>query len=169
MYVRSNLKVTIICKIHGEFEQTPTQHLRPTKCKQCYLTERGLKSRSSTEEFIKKARKLHNDRYDYSLVNYVTSQQKVTIICPDHGPFQQTPNIHLRPSNCNKCAIVNTHNALRNTTEEFIEKAKKIHGDRYDYSKVMYINYKTEVMIICKIHGPFQQTPDNHLVGQNCP
>ena len=167
-YINSTTKITIICNIHDKYIQTPTQHLRPSGCKQCHLKERGLKGRSSTKEFIEKAKKLHGDKYYYSLVEYTTSQKKVMIICPDHGMFEQTPNTHLRPSKCSECARKDCSNTLKDTTKGFIEKARELHGDKYYYSKVKYMNYKTEITIICKIHGDFLQTPDNHLHTSGC-
>ena len=105
----------------------------------------------TTEEFILKAKKVHGDKYDYSQVNYVKTTIPVTIICPIHGPFTQRPVNHLRGKGCKYCG-----NAVKHTTEEFIEAARKVHGDKYDYSQVEYVNNKTKVKIICPIHGLFE-------------
>jgi Zn finger protein HypA/HybF involved in hydrogenase expression len=121
----------------------------------------------TTEEYIKKAREVHGNRYDYSKVKYVDSQTKVTIICPMHGEFSQSPTSHLQGSGCPKCG--NDRTALRMNNEGFINKAKAVHGDRYDYSKVQYVYNKTEVCIICREHGEFWQKPKNHLSGYGCP
>lgn len=119
----------------------------------------------TTETFIEKARKVHGNKYDYSKVNYINSQTKVCIICPEHGEFWQTPNSHLNGIGCPKCSGLKKW-----TTEEFIEKSKKINGDRYDYSKTNYINKRTNVIITCKIHGDFIQNPHNHISQkQGCP
>lgn len=120
--------------------------------------------RKTTEEFIERARKVHGEKYDYSKVKYVNNCTKVCIICPEHGEFWQTPNDHLSGRGCPKCAL----EKFRSNTEEFIEEAKKIHGDKYDYSKVNYINNYTKVCIICPEHGEFWQTPSNHLSGRGC-
>jgi len=117
-----------------------------------------MRKKKTIEEFINESIKIHGDKYDYSLVNYVNYNTKVKIICKIHGIFEQTPNKHLRTSGCSKC---NGNKKL--TTEEFIEKSKNIHGDKYDYSKVNYINYNTKVKIICKKHGIFKQTPKSHI------
>ena len=121
---------------------------------------RGL----TTEEFIKKARQVHGDKYDYSKVEYVNACTKVCIICPIHGEFWQSPTNHLRGKGCSKCS-----GKYEPSTEEFIEKARKVHGDKYDYSKVEYANAREKVCIICKEHGEFWQKPRNHLSGNGCP
>ena len=117
------------------------------------------------EQFIEKAIEIHGDKYDYSKVEYINSRQKVYMICPEHGEFWQTPNAHIQGSGCPKCA----KDTSKLTTEDFIEKAKEIHGDKYDYSKVGYIDCKNKVCIICSEHGEFLQIPNSHLQGAGCP
>ena len=118
----------------------------------------------NTEEFIKKAKSIHGDKYDYSKVEYVNAHTKVCIICPKHGEFWQQAYCHTNlKQGCPKC-----YGNTKKTTEKFIEDAKKIHGDKYDYSKVEYKNNRTKVCIICPIHGEFWQTPKEHLKGSGC-
>lgn len=121
--------------------------------------------RITTEEWLKRAKKVHGDRYDYSHVKYVTHKDLVKIICKKHGFFEQTPHNHAYGQNCPDC----NSERKRNTTQGFILKARKVHGDRYDYSQVEYVNNREKVNIICERHGSFYQTPSNHLQGQNCP
>jgi very-short-patch-repair endonuclease len=111
-----------------------------------------------TELFISKANKIHKNKYDYSKVNYINAKTKVTIICSEHGEFQQTPSNHLSNYNCQKCA-----KNFQLDTDSFIEKAKVIHNDKYDYSKVKYVNTDTQIIIICREHGEFIQIPDFHI------
>lgn len=118
-------------------------------------------------KFVKKAIAEHGDRYDYSLVNYTMSRNKVTIICPDHGEFHQIASNHLRGCGCPQCGNIKKRRPTL-TTAEFVERARVVHGVRYDYSLVEYINSYTKVVIICKIHGSFEQLPNNHLSGNNC-
>ena len=125
--------------------------------------------RLTIEQFILKANQVHNDKYDYSKVQYVNSQTKVCIICPEHGEFWQAPNSHLRGFGCNECGKIKRHNSTRKTLEQFIEEAKIIHGDRYGYSEVEYKNALIPVSILCKKHGIFKQTPNSHLSGCGCP
>lgn len=122
----------------------------------------------TTEEFINDSKKIHGNKYDYSKVVYKGSKTKVCIICPIHGEFWQKPNNHLCGGGCRKCSYEGGRNTNR-TLNGFIKTSKKIHGDRYDYSKVEYKNNKTKVCIICPKHGEFWQRPDNHIHGQGCP
>ena len=123
-----------------------------------------MSQKKTTEQFIEEARKIHGSKYDYSKVNYVNNKIKVEIICPEHGSFFQTPHNHLSlKRGCSECS-----GNRKSSTEQFIEKAKKIHGNKYDYSKVNYIDNKTKVEIICPKHGSFFQTPGGHLQGHGC-
>jgi hypothetical protein len=120
---------------------------------------------NKTEQFISKATKIHGDRYDYSNVNYINAKTKIDIICRVHGLFFQTPSNHLSNYNCQKCS-----NNYKSDTLSFIEKAKIIHGNKYDYSYVNYINANLPVRIICREHGAFNQIPDFHINRKcNCP
>ena len=123
--------------------------------------------RLTTKEFIEKAKKVYGDKYNYSLVNYCGSNKKVKIICKIHGVFTQTPNNHLsKLQNCPKCTDSYFE---KKTTAKVISDFTLKHGDKYDYSKIKYINSKVKVEIICEKHGSFYQTPNNHLKGQECP
>lgn len=118
----------------------------------------------TAEEFIEKAKQIHGHKYDYSKVEYLGCNVDICIICPIHGEFWQKPYKHLSGQGCKKCVSEN-----QSLKRNFIEKARRIHGDKYDYSKVEYINAHTKIRIICPIHGEFLQTPDNHLRGKRCP
>ncbi|BDH16414.1 MAG: hypothetical protein [Bacteriophage sp.] len=113
----------------------------------------------TTEEFINKAKAVHGNKYDYSKVNYKNRSTNVTIICPEHGEFEQRPGNHVyNRANCPDCS-----GNKKLTTEEFINKAKEIHGNKYDYSKANYKNSSTSITIICPEHGEFKQTAGNHI------
>lgn len=120
-------------------------------------------------DFIEKAKKIHGVKYDYSLVNYKNAKTKVSIICKKHGVFWQTPNSHLNGCGCRKCFYEKHALKAKYNKNIFIKKAKKVHGDKYDYSLVDYRNIKTKVEIICPLHGKFKQTPNCHLNGNGCP
>ena len=153
--------INISCPIHGDFEQVAYLHLRGSGCPQC-----GKKKPSiTTDQFIERARSVHGDRYEYSNTVYTASNKKVKITCKKHGDFEQLPNAHIKGSGCPKCFF----ESKSSTTEQFIEKAKKIHGNKYDYSKVEYKHSKEYVTIACPIHGDFQHTPSAHLLGYICP
>lgn len=118
----------------------------------------------TTFEFIEKAKKIHNNKYDYSKTEYIKSKIKICIICHIHGEFWQTPNTHLLGAGCPDCA-----GTKRSNISSFIEKAKFLHNNKYDYSKVNYVNAHTKIIITCPIHGDFLQTPNKHLKNHNCP
>ena len=158
-YVKRNQKVCIICPEHGEFWQTPGNHLCGNGCAKC-----SGKYKSNTEEFIKKAKEIHGDRYDYSKVEYVNNETPVCIICPEHGEFWKRPTEHLlRASGCPYCR------GFYKPIYKIIDDFKQIHGDKYDYSKVEYGGTEKPVCIICPEHGEFWQTPYNHIKGCGCP
>jgi hypothetical protein len=143
-YINAKTKINIICKIHGEFEQTPSNHLSKYNCQKC-----AKNFKLDTLGFIKKAKEVHKALYDYSKVEYINADTKIIIICKIHGEFTQIPDFHVnRKCGCPKCA-----NNVKLELLEFIEKAKQIHKDTYNYSKVEYINNRIPVIIICKIHG----------------
>jgi len=136
---------------------------------QCSNYKGHRKLAYTTEQFIKKAIVVHGDKYNYSLVNYITNRTKVDIICPKHGVFSIRPTDHLYGKGCPKCGRENSALKLAKTQEQFIKDAKSKHGDKYDYSKVEYVCCRKKVAIICPKHGVFMQTPQDHLNGNGCP
>lgn len=126
---------------------------------------------TKTEIFIEKSVSKHNNKYDYSLVEYINSTTKVKIICKEHGLFEQTPNHHIqRGQGCRKCGDIRLSISKTSNTEVFIEKSKKIHGNKYDYSKSVYKTAILKIDIICKEHNElFTITPNAHLNGMGCP
>lgn len=158
-YVGTHKKVCIICPEHGEFWQTPANHIGGKGCPKC------AGKNKTTDEFIKEAREVHGDKYDYSKSVYNGSETKTCIICKKHGEFWQTPYVHIKMGcGCPKCG-----GHIRYTIDDFINAASKVHGEKYDYSKVEYVNNKRKVCIICPEHGEFWQTPREHLSGCGCP
>lgn len=128
-----------------------------------------MPKRLTTEEFIAKARIKHGDKFDYSKVKYINNHTKVCIVCPIHGDFWQMPMSHLVGKGCEQCRHIGVSRQFLKSQEYIISKFRLIHGNRYDYSKVDYLNHKTKVCIICPIHGEFWQRPNNHIDGQGCP
>lgn len=170
IYNGRHSKLAICCPIHGDFEQTAGSHLNGRGCPECGQITKAAKRRWTIDEFIKNARRIHGDKYDYSDSVYVNSQVKLTICCPIHGDFKQTPDMHInQKQGCHHCGKVSSSQKQKLTTEKFIEKAVAKHGDKYDYSLVNYTFAAQPVKIICKIHGEFYQRAGNHLHGQGCP
>ena len=168
-YTHTSGIVNIICPIHGAFSQPGNKHLQGAGCRLCSNINISKVLMLTTEGFIEKAKSIHKDKYNYSLVNYTGSHKPVLIICPIHGAFPQTPSNHLQGCGCKDCANINKSKQYTLTTEEFIQKARLVHGDIYDYSQVDYACTSSNINIICPIHGSFPQTPSNHLQGTKCP
>lgn len=125
--------------------------------------------RLTTEQFIKKARLIHDGRYGYGLVNYVDAKTKVIIQCIIHGKFEQTPSDHLCGCGCNDCGNIKIAKSQSSDVVSFVTKARIVHDGKYSYENVDYVNAKTKVDICCSLHGIFKQSPDNHLRGRGCP
>lgn len=157
-YKDCKTKVEIICSKHGSFLQTPMRHYK-TGCPKC---RRKTVSKHTTPSFIEKAKLVHNDIYDYSFVNYINNKTKVKIKCKVHGIFEIRPDDHLQKVGCMNCSNRNF------TLQNFIKQANETHNNLYDYSKSIYKNTYTEIIIICKKHGDFSQLPQNHLAGKGC-
>ncbi len=162
-YINGKTKIKIICPEHGTFYQIPQAHLRGDGCSKC------SNNYSNKSIFIEKSNKRHNNKYDYSLVEYKNNKTKVKIICPIHGLFEQRPDLHLSSNGCKKCGtdVIKSKTTMKLST--FIKQSKQLHKNKYDYSLVDYINTKTKVKIICQKHGIFEKTPNKHLQGQGCP
>jgi len=160
-YINTQTLINIVCPQHGIFKQIPANHIRNNKPRGCPNCAKNKKL--TTETFIKKAKEVHSDKYDYSLVKYVNANTKIKIICPKHGVFEQKPFLHLQNYGCQICG-----NNIKLTTETFIKKAKEVHGDKYNYSLAKYVGSHLKIKIICPKHGVFEQKPNNHLCGQGC-
>jgi hypothetical protein len=168
-YINTNSKITIICPKHGEFLQLPGNHLNGQNCPKCGLINQSLHSKKSTSYFVSKSNSIHNNKYDYSKSIYLGYKTKLDIICIKHGIFKQYPGDHLKGSGCKKCRSELLSTKLSSNTKEFIKRCKKIHENKYDYSKSNYTKKDEKVIIICPKHGEFKQTANNHIRGQNCP
>lgn len=168
VYVSSHVKVCIICPEHGEFLQSPNGHLNGKGCRKCAGVSIGNRNKHTTDNFIEKAKKIHGDKYDYSLVDYQGSHKKVCIICPVHGQFWQSATNHLCGLGCEKCKNEKVRDLKSKGRVEFIHEAKVIHGNKYNYDEIVYKNYRSRLRIICPTHGAFYQMAGNHLKGCGC-
>lgn len=172
-YTKAKDMVDVICHVkdefgfeHGLFSIRAGNHIHGTGCPKC-----GGKYNMTQDEFLRKANKVHGNKYDYSKTVFDGVKNKVCIVCHEvdefgneHGEFVQNAGSHLCGSGCPKC-----NGGVKMTQEEFINKANSVHNNFYDYSNVVYETAKTKVEIICPVHGTFIQTPDQHLRGQGCP
>ena len=169
-YVGGHHPSTIGCREHGWFKQRPNNHAKGAGCPKC-----GKRSMANTQSFnqekvITSFKKAHGDLYDYSKVVYKKNTTKVTIGCPTHGWFEQTPKGHKRGIGCAKCGPARCAKSRKVTLEEFIRRSRKHHGDRFDYSLVDLENngIKDIVKIICPVHGITQQQAYHHMKGFGC-
>ncbi len=164
IYVNCETDIEIECNLHGTFKKNIYSHLNGHGCRECDKETHITKNRYTTTIFIEKAISIFGDLYDYSKVDYIKAHDYVCIICNTHGEFWQKPYIHLQNHGCFKC-MVDSH---KKDLEFFINKGNKIHNFKYDYSKSIYTNTHSEIIIICPLHGEFSQTPNSHLDGKGC-
>jgi len=165
-YINSNTKVDIICPMHGIFKRIPSAYKQG--CPNCFNDKRSNIRKCNNDYFINKSKEIHKDKYDYSLVECTSTKDKVKIICPFHGEFEQLAYNHMRGKGCGKCKAEILHLSNRKTLNDFISDANAAHSEKYDYSLSDYINAKTSVKIICPIHGEFEQKPEYHVSGSGC-
>ena len=157
-YVNSRTKVKIVCNIHGEFDQVPASHIRGNGCYECFNDKRKNKN------IIEDLKLKHGDRYDYSLVDYINNTTSIKIKCNMClNIFEQSPKSHKNGHGCPFCA------GRHQTNLDIIDKFIKIHGEKYNYALVNYVNSKTKVKIVCNHHGVFEQLSCNHIIGNECP
>lgn len=165
VYTTNRSKVTVNCRIHGAFDILPDNHLKGSGCRICGLSsDKQLNGFDPTKEF----RAVHGDRYDYSSFIYEGSHQKSKIICPEHGPFEQSYYVHKSGHGCPECGRKNSIVGRTHTQKEIIDRFTAIHGDRYDYSRVRFVHIEQPVTIVCADHGEFQQLPKAHFNGSGC-
>lgn len=162
IYTRASELIEITCPEHGSFKQTPNAHKRGQGCRACGNKTVGKKRTLDFEVVLKTFKLKHGEKYDYSLVQYTAGGEKVKIICPTHGVFEQTPNAHKNGQGCPRCS------GRSKTIDELILEFKGVHGDRFDYAKVLYVSSATKITITCRKHGDFEQTPNSHLQGKGC-
>ena len=169
-FVKISGKTKINCPIHGDFEQMADTHIgQGSGCPDCGLATQVEKRKMSLEDFILKSQAVHGDKYNYSKVIYTNNREKIIVICQVHGEFYPAPGNFLLGSGCPKCSIIEQHENQKKNVKDFINDSVKVHGDKYDYSKVVYNGGKNFVEIICKKHGDFHQTPNTHQRGSGCP
>jgi hypothetical protein len=156
-FVNVLTKIIIGCRIHGDFEQTPSKHMGGSGCTRCSIDANANKQRYTIQNFISAAQAAHKDRYDYSLVRYVRTHTKVKITCREHGPFDQTPAAHQRGSGCPVCA------GVQMDTTRFVEQARTLHGDHFNYERTIYARSTEKVTVTCNEHGDIAVIPSVHL------
>lgn len=176
-YVNSSTKIRVVCPVHGEFQIAPGHHKNGVGCRKCYFASQKI----SKEEFIQRVQKHFSNRYDYSLFSKLPKNgDQVEILCREHNKiFLQEPRNHMRGhTGCPECISLmlsgsqEERGAIKtkeNLTIVFIEQARVIHGNKYDYNEFEYLSSSKKGKILCSKHDVFWQSPSNHLKGSNCP
>lgn len=168
-YIDAETKIEIICKKHGSFFQTPHHFLKGHGCPKCGHEQGGETKKMTKEEFLSRAMEVHGEKYDYSESVITKAFEETKIICPIHGEFWQKPIKHLSGQGCPKCGYERNGKRFTLTNDDFIERAKKKYGEKYDYSLVEYKGKGKKVKIICPEHGVFTKSPSTFLRGAECP
>lgn len=164
VYINNSTKVEVICPEHGPFFPKPNNHLvNQTGCPACA----GCRP-TTLADFLARAQAAHGDRYDYSRTEYRNTNSKVTVLCREHGAFEQIASDHTSGHGCPACGAKQCIDVQRWSTDDFITRARAVHGDRYDYSQAVYVNAQTPIVILCPEHGPFEQVATYHLDGNGC-
>lgn len=169
VYKGSDSLITIICPIHGPFEQTPEGHYAGRGCKACGCKKLSISKRQSITDYVEKANLVHGTKYTYLELIPNGRKSIIKYFCPIHGEMSQDAASHLTGCGCKHCGIVDRALLRTKKDEQVISEFKQIHGNRYDYSLMKYENVKQNITILCSEHGPFPQTPDTHLKGSGCP
>lgn len=165
-YVNIRTKVEVVCPAHGSFYIRPQCHYKGVGCKKCFIDRLTL----SEEEYLDSVKKKHNNKYDYSLVDYVDTSEKIKIVCPSCGPFEIVANKHRMGSGCPKCGHKERGKRSRGSKATFVNSAREVHGSLYNYDKVVFKLSKEKVLMHCTVHNKdFWQTPSNHIKGQKAP
>ena len=168
-FENAKCKISIICPEHGEFMQNIGDHLSGSGCRICGYNKSSASLKKTLHDFIKDANLVHYNKYDYADTVYINDRTNVLIICEVHGKFSQTPNNHLRGQGCPVCGELDAAKKIKKPQDIFLKELLKIHGNKYDYSKVQYSTSHSKIIIICRHHGPFSQSAVHHLNGRGCP
>lgn len=169
-YVKGSGKIIITCPTHGDFTQRASNHLLGVGCKYCGIKKSANSKVKSETEVRKEFTEKHKDLFEYDFTNYIDKKSEITIRCKKHNEeFKQTPYNHLKGYGCYKCSTESYSTKRTKTTKKFVEESNSKHSNEYLYPRTVYKRVGENVIITCKTHGDFKQTPDNHLHGKGCP
>lgn len=169
-YINKRIKIELICKTHGSFITRSEQVFRGQGCPRCGEIIVAQKQTLTYKQVIERSNKIHKNKYKYHDVKYSKLKDNLKIECPKHGIFFQVAEAHIRQKQgCPKCSYELTGDLKRKSIDEFIRQANIHHSNKYDYSKAIYKNNRTKLIITCLKHGDFLQEPTNHLNETGCP
>ena len=166
-YINAHTALTIICKIHGPFQQRPDAHIHQKQgCPKCGLANRKHPGQKTTAKFVEQAVAKWGDRNDYTGTAYVRKTDKINFTCKEHGPVSQLPTLHLRAG----CPYCSGRGISKHTLESFKIIANKIHNNKYDYTDSVFVRMTDMITVRCPQHGSFEQRAGNHIHLENgCP
>lgn len=166
-----DIDIIVVCPIHGNFKIKPADHKRGRGCQKCSKETRIQYNKLDTDNFIEKSIQIWGKKYNYSKTKYFGADDKVIIICDKHGEFEQSPSNHYKYGcgSCGREKNVRINELKEKCKKDFEMKSNIVHNNIYDYTKSDYINVATKISVICKEHGEFNVTPNNHLRGKGCP
>lgn len=160
-YKGSQEKIEIICNKHGSFKAIPANMLsKKSGCPKC-----GQSSRANigAAKILSRLRQIHGTKYQFEIPKDAITTTKINFICPEHGEQKAKIGDLFKGSGCRKCSVKKRAAKKTLTTEQWIMKARSVHGDRYDYSKAVYKSARTKLIVTCKEHGDFEIDPSNHI------
>lgn len=163
IYTRYNGRGVVTCPVHGEYEVSAQNLLKGFRCSKCYHVSQTGKYKDGIETFIRRAQEVHGDKYDYGRAVYRGAKRKLTIVCPEHGAFEQEAWSHLSGRGCALCGDARIGELTRLSHDEFVERAKSVHGDTYDLSLINYDGMGKKVKVVCKVHGTFSVRAGNFI------
>jgi len=177
-YINNQIKVKIICKIHGIFEQRPNDHTsHKNGCSKCATDRLKEKITLTQEEIVIRFKEIWGEHFDYSKFIYSGIFNKSVITCKIHGDIVKSASNHLQGSGCWECTKINTRFGSKVgdiqyiTKEVFLNKAKEKHGNKFSYPELNFKDQYTEIDIKCNVHDCiYKQVPRNHIINQGgCP
>ena len=168
VYVSNKTMIIITCPEHGDFAQTPNNHLSGYGCIKCSIVSR--KNKRKMNDFIEVSRSKFFDKFNYDEVEYINNATNIKLMCNFHGEIYTTPSVHLKSkTGCPKCSTENAANSQKSNLDDLIFRFNEKHKNRYNYEKVDYISCNKKIEIICNKHGSFWQSSKQHLRGDGCP
>lgn len=169
-YVNMHSKVEIICKKHGSFFQRPCGHIiSGYGCIICAHEKKSKMFSLLNEGFVKRAKEIHGELYDYSKVEYINNSTNIEIICSKHGSFFQNPCVHLRGGGCKSCSCISRAKNRMNNEDDILNTIINIFGNKLDYSKFKYEGIDSKSIFICPKHGEFKRVTYDLTIGKGCP
>jgi len=173
VYLTQYDKVVVECVEHGEFPILPFNLWQGGGCPTCARRDNGLKHRITQQEYLRRAVDVHGTKYDNSLIMFERMHDEIVVVCRDHGKFSPTATNYLAGTGCPVCGTVRAAASrtpkLVLQNDDVLARFREIHGERYDYTQVVYEHSNRHVTIVCRQHGAFSQTPSGHWAGDGCP